>query len=126
MPSDAKEWTSDQLQFQLWLALPTSARKPKTQRAFAELIGVHESTLSDWKALPGFRSAVSALALDLLKDDVPDVLFALRKYAKKGSAQHIKMFLEMLGLYEEKHNLQVTVKGYVGISPDDWDDESAG
>jgi hypothetical protein len=125
MSKTVKEWTSDQLNFQQWLALPAKLRKPKTQRQLADQFGVHEATLSDWKKMPGFRDAVNALALDLVRDDVANIVAALVREAKKGSAQHIKMALEMAGLYTEKLEIDAKLKGYVGISPDEWDDDSA-
>jgi hypothetical protein len=109
VPSDTKSWSADQYKFQLWLALPSSIRKPKTQRAIAEELGVHESTLSDWKKLPGWRDAVNTLALDLVRDDVPDVLASTRREAKKGSFQHQKMILEMVGLYTERREVSGVV-----------------
>lgn len=81
-----------------WLALPKAARSPKTQRALAQQIGVCEDTLTDWKQLPGFRDATNALAREYVKDDIPDILFAIRRDAKKGSVPHINMALAMAGM----------------------------
>lgn len=105
MPSPAKNWHADQLRFQAWLALPKSMRQPKTQQKFAQEVGVHESTLSDWKRLEGWAEAVNELALMLLREDVPEILASLRREAKRGSAQHQRMALEMIGLYTARTDI---------------------
>ena len=97
-PIHSDNWTAPQLRFQRWLALPKAARSPRTQKALAEKIGVCEDTLTDWKHLPGFRDAVGALAREYVKDDIPDILYAIRRDAKKGSVAHINMALAMCGM----------------------------
>lgn len=117
MPSDAKNWTADQLHFQAWLALPKKLRRPKTQRAFAKQIGKDEGTLSDWKHLPGWHDAVRDLALELLKESIPDVLGEVVAAAKSadGSVQDRKLFLEIVEIY--RPGLDVTSGGKVLQGP---------
>lgn len=119
MPSDANIWTPEQLRFQYWLALPKAERQPKQQRLMAGDIGVHESTLSDWKNLPGFRDAVNVIARELVKDDIPDVMAAVRREAKKGSIQHVNIVLAMAGMAADVQAANSpVVKVYAGFDPD--------
>lgn len=100
----SEKWTKIQRQFMLFLALPKSARKPKTQRAFADQYGVSEDTLSIWKRLPNFADEVATLARELVKDDVPDVLGTIRQKAKEGIPYHTNIFLAMAGLSSDVAN----------------------
>lgn len=87
---------------QQWLALPKRERKPKTLEAFAGELGVDRVTLHRWKQQPGFMDAVYAIAETYLGDDMPDIYNALRREAKMGSFQHIKLALELTGRYVER------------------------
>lgn len=123
MPNDSKTWTPDQLKFMLWLAQPKAIRSPKLQRDLAKEIGVDQSTLSDWKNIPGFRDDVARYAKDYMRDDIPPVLDTIRKLAIKGSVAHINMFLAMTGLAEDVAAAgrgPSEVKAYTIVSPDEW------
>jgi hypothetical protein len=121
MSIDAENWTAEQMRFIRWLALPKAERKPKYQRDLALEIGVVEDTLSRWKDLPGFRDAVNAQAREYVRDDIPEVLFAIRKAAKQGSVPHIQMALVMAGMAADVQAAQPqpTVKVYAGFDPAD-------
>ncbi len=93
----ANPWTPDQLKFQAWLALPTDAREPKTQKQLAALLELHPVTLTDWKRLPGFADAVYALAMEYVKHDLVPVLHAQVKQAKNGSLPHAQWLFEVAG-----------------------------
>lgn len=93
----ANAWTPDQLKFQAWLALPSAAREPKSQKQFAALLEVHETTLSDWKHLPGWHDAVYALAISHIIGDLVPVLHAQVSQAKKGSLPHAQWLFEVTG-----------------------------
>jgi hypothetical protein len=112
MPNDAKNWSSNQLQFMVWLALPKAERKPTTQQKLALEIGVDQATLSDWKRIPGFRDEVNRMAREFVKDDVPEVLGTIRRFAKQGSVPHLNMFLSMAGLAAD---VEAAGKGTIGI-----------
>lgn len=123
MPTDAKQWHAQQQQFIAWLALPKAQRKPKLQRDYAKLIGVDEGTLSDWKRLPGFMDDVNALARELVKDDIAEILGVIRGRAKKGDLAFVNMALAMAGLapdVEAAGKGPSELKTYIGVSPDDW------
>jgi len=102
MQENAKIWSANQVKIQRWLALPSVERKPNTQEELAVLIGVNPATLSRWKQLAGFMGEVKRLIRDELADDIADIYGALRKEAKGGSFQHIKLALELTGDYVQK------------------------
>lgn len=89
-------------------------RIPPTQKAFAEHLGVNEATLWRWHNAEGFRAEVQVLIMGSIGDDLHDVMYAFKSEAKKGSYQHQKMFLELLGLYverkEEKREGEMTIR----------------
>ncbi len=95
---DGATWNANQLALMAWLALPTSVREPAQQKDLAGLLGVREATLCGWKKLPGFMVATNALALDLVKDDVADVIATIRRKAKAGDIHFVNLFLAMAGL----------------------------
>lgn len=97
--TSANLWTPDQLKFQAWLALPSAAREPKSQKQLALLLEVHETTLSDWKRLPGFADAVYDLAMEVIKGDLVPVLYAQKREALKGSLPHAQWLFEIAGKY---------------------------
>lgn len=99
LPIAAKVWSPDQLKLQAWLALPSSAREPRSQRELAKQLERDEATLSDWKRLPGFADAVYALALDHVKHALVPVLYAQVREAKRGSLPHAQWVFEVTGLW---------------------------
>lgn len=86
--------------FQAWLALPASAREPRSQQALAHQLEVDESTLSDWKRKPGFHEAVYRLARERIMGALVPVLEAQVKEAKKGSLPHAQWLFAVLGVWE--------------------------
>lgn len=106
-------WTGPQRIFIDWLALPKAMRQPRTQKELCQKFGVGEGTLSEWKRLPGFMDEVARVAKEFMKDDVADVLGAIRSSAKKGSIAHINMFLSMTGLAAD---VEAAGKGPIGDS----------
>ena len=119
MSSEVNNWSPEQLRFIRWLALPKAERVPKTQREIARQFDVAEETLSRWKDIPGFRDAVNQLARELVKDDIPEVMGAVRREAKKGSIQHVNIVLAMAGMAADVQAASSTVvKVYAGFDPD--------
>lgn len=121
MPS---EWSRNQRRFQEWLALPKYDRFPPNQELLAPEIGVHESTLSKWKQQEGWNEAVNALARARLGQHIPEIYGALVREAEKGSIQHIRTALELVGeltqLGTEGNELKVIVR----VKWDDATDDS--
>lgn len=121
MTESTKSWSTNQVKFQRWLALPSGERTPKTQEGFASENGVNAVTLSRWKQQPGFMTSVYDIAEEYLGDDMADVYAALRREAKLGSFQHIKLVLELTGRYVERQEL--TGKGGAALQIEyinDW------
>lgn len=109
MQKTAKAYSSNQQKFIQWLALPRAQRSPATQAEFAKTINVHETTLSDWKKLPGFMAEVTAIAREQLRDALSDVYGALVKRALDGDVQAIKLALEVSGEYTPKQKVDLDV-----------------
>ena len=86
----------------VWLATPSELRVPLTETALAEELKVNPATLWKWKQKPGFKEQVQRLITESLGDDYHDVMHAFKAEAKKGSYQHQKMYMEMLGVYVPK------------------------
>jgi DNA-binding transcriptional MerR regulator len=103
--SEDVRFTARQLRFIDWLAETKYDRIPPTHELFAKEIGVTSRTLRRWKKKDGFKEAVKQRTRELLEDDFPEILGALRREAKQGNFQHIKMALEMMGEYTptERH-----------------------
>lgn len=97
-PKNSDNFTPDQLEFLEWLALPKRLRQPKTQKAFAKKIGVHQDTLTDWKRLPNFLDRVVSRSRDLVRQAIPDVLDAVIQQAVTGSIPHVDRVLAMAGM----------------------------
>lgn len=105
-----KRWNPDQRIFQQWLAQPAYDRAPASQGDLALELGVHESTLSKWKHLDGWDNAVNEISRRHLISSVPETLGALRREAEKGSFPHIKLLLEMAGMYTEEQRQSGEIK----------------
>lgn len=115
------EWSTNQIKFQQWLALPKYERFPPTQDLLAAEMGLNPVTLTRWKQLDGFQQAVNAVAQQHLGGAVPEVMGALRREAEKGSFPHIKLFFEMLGLHVEKQETSGDLRIRVERDADDYD-----
>lgn len=94
-------FTANQILFIEWMATPRIDRTPPTQELFADKLGINRKTITRWKQLPGFDEVVRKRARELLSSDLPEIYGALRREAKKGSFQHIKLAFEMTGEYTE-------------------------
>lgn len=106
-----------------WLALPKAQRRPKTQAALAKDLDVAEETLSRWKHEPGFMDGVNALARELVKHDIAEILGVIRSRAKKGELAFVNMALAMAGMETDVAAAgrgPAELKAYVGVSPDEW------
>ena len=93
----AKNWTRNQRRFMLWLASDQNTRVPPTQLTFAKEIGVHHVTLSKWKKLDGFLAEVNDIAREMFRDNLPQIYAAIAREAIKGSYQHARLALELIG-----------------------------
>ena len=124
--TSANTWTPDQLKVQAWLALPSAARSPKTQKQLAAELEVHETTICDWKRLPGWHDAVYSLALSEVVGELIPVLHAQVKQAKAGSLPHAQWLFDVAGKWTPKQQTQassVIRVEYVGAD-DDAEDQT--
>ena len=87
------------IEFTKWCATPSSSREVKTQKEFAERIGVSQDTLSDWKKHPSFRTFVWQFLCDRMQEQIPDAIqgFYEKIASGNGSASDVRLFLRLAG-----------------------------
>jgi hypothetical protein len=91
------------IRFVAWFAAPQQFKEPETQKEFAELIGVCEDTLTDWKRRPEFWPMVQQALSDWIKEKIPDVVGGLYLRASfKGNAKEVETFLKLAGIEIKK------------------------
>ena len=99
--------------FMQWLALPDKYRNkkfgmPATQKEFSEKYGVSEQTLSFWKNNDEFLKEVSIYRRKKYLGKASNVMDALyEKAVKTGDGKEVKLFMEMIGEYTEKRDVNV-------------------
>ena len=85
------------VEFARWSAIPSGQREPDTQKELAEVIGVSEDTLTDWKKRPEFWTLVGLFLREWMREKTPDVIDGL--FSKitdgKGGAGDVKFFLAL-------------------------------
>lgn len=90
-----------------WSAIPTPMRKPQKQDDLAKELGIHTTTLSRWKLIPEFYRDVRSKIKASLRNELPDVFYALRnKIYKDGDAREIKLFLQWVDDFIEKTEVE--------------------
>ncbi len=102
MKENVINWSANQREFIHWFATPDSLKEVRQEYKFAEKIKVNPITLWRWKNLPGFYVEVQKETRQFLGHRLPEILEALNHEACKGSFQHQKLLLEMLGMYVQK------------------------
>ncbi len=96
-------------QFIEWMATPPRLRVVKDQRQLATQLGVHESTLSDWKRTEGFWQSVNKLTNEWGRSRTVDVLNAFyKKVVANPTAGNVKLWLEYFEDF--KPNKKVTIE----------------
>lgn len=75
----------------------------------AEQAGVSVRQLHRWRKIPEFKQAIVEQSLENVKDELPDVLSAHKKQAKKGNIKAIELFYKLFGLLIEKQEIEQTV-----------------
>lgn len=108
--SENVRFTAKQQRYIDWLAETKYDRSPVNRELLAKELGVTSRTLRRWQKLDGFGEVVKERTRELLREEFPEILGALRREAGKGSFQHIKLALEMLGEYVPVERHEVTGK----------------
>lgn len=123
-PIQANSWSPDQIKFQAWLAVPPSARSPRSQKELAHQLERDPATLSDWKKLPGWAQAVYQLAREHLDIDLPAILHAQIRAAKDGSLPHAMWLFELAGVWapRSRHDGPGDTSGQIRIAIEIVDD----
>jgi len=87
------------LQFAQWMATPRHSRKQKTQKDFANEIGVSQDTLTAWKCNPYFWPLFQKFTREWIRLKMPDVINGLyKKSCNKGNAKDVLAFLKLGGI----------------------------
>ena len=95
-------------QFIEWTATPPALRTINDQRKLALQLGVHESTLSDWKKIDGFWESVDKLINTWGRSRTSDVIDALyKKIMTCPKASDIKLWLEYFGDFKTNSKLTI-------------------
>lgn len=115
---------------EVWYALPRQMRTPETEVELAELLGVSDRTLYNWRRKSPERYQRGADGVKkLMQSWLPDVAFAAYDNAVNGGekgASDRRLLFAAAGIATA--NTDVTsggkpIKTYtVAASPDDWDD----
>ena len=73
-----------------WLLQPRDLREPATQKALAELLGVTEQTLRNWRKEPVFQRTMTERARGHVKAHaLPDIIDALHDTAMNKGPQQV-------------------------------------
>jgi len=106
-------WSPRQIKMQELLANPFDAR---TINEKAKELGVADNTVYKWKRIPGWRDSVFEIARKWIGDKAPKVLKALCDKAIEGDPPCIKMYLEMIGKYTQKSELEIRAGRLEGLN----------
>lgn len=89
-------WTANQLKAIEVLAYDGLG---KTKEEIAEMVGVRRETIWQWQKNPAFNQAVYDRFMELAEKDLPEVVAATFREAKKGNVQAQKLILEHFGKF---------------------------
>ena len=127
MKQTETKWTSKQRDFIEWVATPEELREQRRFGDYADAVKVGRTTLWRWRKIPGFNEAVQEYAKQYLGDALPDALMALKDGARRGNFNHLKLYLEMLGMYTQKSEVKQELEITGGVNlyiPDNGRDKA--
>lgn len=108
----AKQLTQEQYDAIAWMAQPK--RGGKTYEEIAEIIGVHRSTLFEWKKNPVFEAELKRQMVRNSQEKLPELIESLAVIAMRdGNAAMAKLALQINGLLTDK--VEVETKGSEGV-----------
>ena len=89
-------FTGSQLQ-----AIELLAAGGKTNSEIAEIVGVSDTTIYNWKNNKDFCEAVLVRSQELFRNTQPDVVNALVKRAKQGDPAAMRIYFDHIALVEK-------------------------
>lgn len=106
----AKQLTQEQYDAIAWMAQPK--RGGKTYDELAEIIGVHRSTLFEWKKNPVFEAELKRQMVRNSQDKLPELIDSLSTIAMRdGNAAMAKLALQINGLLTDKVEVETKDDG---------------
>jgi hypothetical protein len=126
-------WRWQEAAYIAWSTQPKRNRQPDTLKELAAWLGyTTPNTISKWnQRKPEIKECIYKLVSEMLVPHRVDVFQALIEVARTPDPKahsDRKLFLELTQDYipkskqEREHTIK-GVKGYIGISPDDWDQD---
>lgn len=104
------DFSPEQIKYIRWRAVPKPYRQPPTKAEFGNILGVRPETLDSWSRKEGFWEAVYAQCVDINSDRLPEVMKTLTERAIEGSVQSINLWLEAMGFYRPKEDVNLKVQ----------------
>jgi hypothetical protein len=104
--------------FAEWLSQPSFERHPKTQVELAQLLGVSEATLCNWKKIPEVLEYRNSILAGSGKDLVPEAVGALKGMLRSNSNQVVlKAAQEILDRWGESSGQSLVITSLKDV----WD-----
>ncbi|MDR9852904.1 phBC6A51 family helix-turn-helix protein [Paenibacillus sp. VCA1] len=97
----ARSLTQEQYDAIAWLAQPKKGGK--TYDEIAQIVGVHRSTIFEWKKNPAFEAELKRQMVRNSQDKLPELIESLSEIAiRDGNAAMAKLALQINGLLTDK------------------------
>lgn len=101
----------------------------RSYEEIAKSIGISDRHLYRLRQKPEVQKAIRERTLQALEEDVPDILGALRRNAKKGDFRSIELVVKMLGMLVDRSEVKQTTtiedNRFKDMSQEDIDRELA-
>lgn len=110
----AKSLTQEQYDAIAWLAQPKKGGK--TYDEIAQIVGVHRSTIFEWKKNPLFEAELKRQMVRNSQDKLPELIESLSEIAiRDGNAAMAKLALQINGLLTDKIEVETKDGGETDI-----------
>ncbi|TYS68832.1 hypothetical protein FZC76_07795 [Sutcliffiella horikoshii] len=80
----------------------------RSYEEIANKLGISDRHLYRIRQNPIVKNAIKERTLQVLQEDVPDILGALRRNAKKGDFRSIELIVKMLGMLVDRSEVKQT------------------